>query len=326
MTRSPSGSGDPVGGDASTLRLVEGEVPDRGACYGFGIRSVLEFSYLRAGPGATLPVREAAVRRPPSARLLQEWGQVPGKRTATRLFRADDGAFWVEIAGHRFRVDADQPGIDLLPSREVRRREMMLWTTPAAVAVVGRGDLAVHGAAVEIEGRAVALIAESGRGKSTTAAAFLDTEARVLADDFVCCRPSADPVVYPGPAVVRLHRDSVDRLGIEAEAILFEDGVKAHVALPEAARGTGDAVPLSAVVFLETDADELAMRPVQPADALKMLWASSFYLPTDEGRAACFGGLAELVDRVPVWTLSRAVGWDGLPPLVDLITRTVRGP
>jgi hypothetical protein len=75
-------------------------------------------------------------------------------------------------------------------------------------------------------------------------------------------------------------------------------------------------------VFLRLDEGEGTIERAAPATALPDVWALSFKLPSDAARARCFSSAAELVDRVPVWNLRRALRYDTLPALVDLIHRT----
>ena len=74
-----------------------------------------------------------------------------------------------------------------------------------AHALAADGFLALHASAVEVDGRALAIIGPSGMGKSTLAALLCAAGAALVADD-VLRVDSADPapVCFPGTAALRL--------------------------------------------------------------------------------------------------------------------------
>lgn len=299
--------------------------PSAGTCYGFEVVSSLDFEYLRGGSGSPLLVAEAgASTRPVVGELVKSWSAIPGKRSLTRVYR-DDGTLSVQIGeSHWFQVEADVPRITVWPTSQPRRREMMLWTTPAALGVVGRGDLALHAAVVEVDGKGLLFTAPSGSGKTTMAAAFLSAGYRVLSEDFGCCRLGEQPVVLPGPALVRVSREAASRLDLSQLYVADEDKRKVHFALDHAARGDGTPVPLSDIVFLRRGDCEAELSRAAPADALRDLWAMSFHSPERGYGARCFHKLADLVGRVPAWNLSRKLDWVSLPKVVERAAALVR--
>ena len=302
-----------------------------GTCYGFEVLSSLEFEYLRGGTGDPLRVEETGNGRPlrSEGEVLKTWHAVPGQRAQTRLLKSDR-SFVVEIGSDFwFEVDPDALRIELSPTSEPRLREMLLWTTPAAVSVAARGDLALHAAAVEIDGRAVLVSAPSGHGKTTTAAAFFAAGYRMLTDDFSCCRVEEQPVLLPGPALLRVHHDVASRLGLEELGLrdvwrTRAENVKRHMVIPSQARGDGGPIPVAGIVFLREAERGIAFERAATADALRDLWALSFHLPDEAYQKRCFQGLADLVARVPVWNLARELDWKSLSVLIERIANEVR--
>ena len=302
----------------------DGAVPRLGTCYGFEVISDLSFEYLRDGSGDPLLVEEAAASSfVTTGDPIKSWDPVPGKRSLTQLFR-ENGSFFVEIGGsHRFRVDPGAGRIRMCASQELRQRELLLWTTPAAIGVTLRGDVAIHAAAVEIAGRAVLLISPSGYGKSTLAAAFFRRGYRVLADDFGCCRAGVEPVVFPGPALLRVSRDVASRLECADTYCAYEGSTKLHLAMAPSRRGDAEPVPLAGIVFLRHSSDAVALEPVPAKIALRDLWAMSFHLPGEGEMARYFRDLADLLARVPAWNLSRDLKWHALDAAVERIVDEV---
>lgn len=312
------------------MREQQNRPASAGTCYGFEVVSSLEFEYLRSGTGDPLRIEEAVNGLPvrSGGAIVKIWRAVPGQRSETRL-REGDRTYLVEIGSdHWFGVDPEARRIEVSPTPDPRLREILLWTTPAAVSVTARGDLALHASAVEIDSRAVLVSAPSGHGKTTTAAAFFAAGYRMLTDDFSCCRVGERPAVLPGPALLRVHQDVAARLELEELGLKVAwqaraENSKRHLVVPQRARGDGAPVPLSAIVFLREAAGGIAFERADQADALRDLWSLSFHLPGEAHEKRCFQALADLVARVPVWNLARELDWVSLPMVIERIANEV---
>ena len=118
-----------------------------------------------------------------------EWLPRPDHPFHARLFQVGDGDFdvWIDGMG-TYRVAPGEPSVTVPADAEPVRREERLWGIPAALCFTRRGDLPLHAAAIEIDGRAVLLAAPGRFGKTTLATAFLARGRRVLAEDLACLR------------------------------------------------------------------------------------------------------------------------------------------
>ena len=84
--------------------------------------------------------------------------------------------------------------------------------------IFGDGRIILHASAVEIDGRAVAIVGSSGAGKSVTATHLCLAGARLLTDDVLAVHVGGDgkatpPLVYPGTRSIRLHPVARPRFG-----------------------------------------------------------------------------------------------------------------
>lgn len=88
-------------------------------------------------------------------------------------------------------------------------------------ATVTRGGVPLHGSGLEIAGRYVALMAESGTGKSTLSWFLLSRGARFGNDDLIPTYPTTDgALAYPSvSAYPKLQREAVDRHGLDPTAL-----------------------------------------------------------------------------------------------------------
>jgi hypothetical protein len=124
----------------------------------------------------------------------------------------------------------------------------------AVQAILGdvRGDLGVHGAAVEVGGRAVLILGKSGAGKSTTAGELCVRHgARLLADDIALLAFEEGRVgVRPGERHHSLTRGSMRFIGLAPGATARTRGGKAMLRATRPARAV---VPLDLIVALRPD-------------------------------------------------------------------------
>jgi hypothetical protein len=298
------------------------ELPALGCCFGFEIRSQLSFTLLRNGLGEPLSVTSAEHHWEDPGEPLLEWLPRSDRPLHAKIF--GDGPryrMWTDLEGW-FTIDPEALHVTAPACQDAVRLEERILSFPLLLSFLHRGDLPLHAAAVEVDGSALLLAAPGHHGKTTLAAAFLGAGFRVLTEDIACCRVGEAPVLFPGPAMLRVRTPSYERLPFPDTRVMAREPGRVHLALEGTARGGGSPVPLRGVVFLRPGDGEGTIERVAPTSALPDVWALSLRLPSDTARARCFSTAAELVDRVPVWNLRRALRYDTLPALVDLIEWT----
>jgi len=106
-------------------------------------------------------------------------------------------------------------------------RVASIWLGPGMAAALRLRERPVlHGAAVSVDSRAVALLGASGAGKSTLAAALVEAGAGLLSDEVVALDGAVRPAVLPGHPCVAVHTDAVaalDREGIVRSPVAVAD-------------------------------------------------------------------------------------------------------
>jgi len=181
------------------------------------------------------------------------------------------------------------------------------------------GDLSLHAAAVERGGRAVLVAAPGRHGKTTLSVALHAAGCRLLSEDISRLQLGGEPVVLPGPTVVRMRPDTF--LGVPEGMYLVDEGeTRVHLAATPERVGTADPVPVAAVVLLRlSDDGELRMRRADATTALRDLWALAFRIPVADDRARAFQQLADLVSAVPVYDFWRPLTFETLPAAVEQV-------
>ena len=292
--------------------------------HGFEISGDVGLFGLRLATGRpTLRIRRGLVDRPSKGRMVGHWPAIPDKRAEVSVVAVDAGCHVVTVGEMaRFLVDTGESSIvaQYAPPLPRMMETTTLMSSPAALSIARRGQLAIHAGAVEIDGRSVLLAAPGTGGKTTFAAAFHIAGHRVLSDDLVGVDPTG--WVEPAVALLRLRTDAADALAARLDdvSLLLEDVGKRFFEIAEHRRGDGAAVPAAAIVFLAWSADgHVAVEEVASSAAIQDLWRLSFYLQSEPGPAETFERLAALVDRVPCFVMRRPRDLDRLDEGVSLV-------
>jgi hypothetical protein len=299
--------------------------PSLSSIFGYTVESDLAFTFPRNGTGSTpLHVTEDNGVMQPVGAPLVEWLARPDHTRGARLYVAGSQyLIWIDQGGW-FRVDHRQASIAVSPSTEPLRREASLWGLPSALCFMERGELPLHAAAVDVDGSAILLAAPGRSGKTTLACAFLQAGYRVLAEDLSCCRPASPPLLLPGPAMLRVRRDTYEHLELPGTQQVAEDPDRLVLALGQHLMGDGRALPIRAVVLLGSSNASLAIEPIPLPAAIRALWSLSFMLPGDADRARTFRAITAIASAVSVWTLRWQRSFGELPDVVNTIVSTCR--
>jgi hypothetical protein len=184
------------------------------------------------------------------------------------------------------------------------------------------GLVPLHAAAVERDGRVVALAGPSGSGKSTLCAAAVHGGYRYVADEVLAVDPSSLEVrVFHRP--IGLRRGGADLLGVEHD--LDREGCvdSVHPWMPEPAQLSGGGT-LTAIGIVSRTFGAVALEPISPPAALAVL-AQHTVIPDDD-LADAFSGLTSIVRAVPVSRLHYDTLADGVCLIGELRTGSFAPP
>lgn len=252
------------------------------------------------------------------------WGTPNSRRLFARHFsdgtpyltvdRAESIGFRVWAPGHgRYLVSEDGRDVAAAPPNDSGwwwQRLVLAQVLPIAASLQGI-DL-LHASAVAVAGKAVAITAEAGTGKTTLAANLLDHGADLLADDVLALELAGTEIVaHPGVALANVDPAQHAKLGARARERLateLGEGDKLYV-LGELADGPHR---LAAVYFLRRDGTEAKLVVEPEADARKLL-GSSFvpYLDGPEYQLKHLDVCSRIAEQVPIFSLTAPVA---MPP------------
>lgn len=266
-----------------------------------------------------VPVEEGPVPQP--------WAAVAGEapylcvEADRMLFRSNaSAAVYVEAAGRVVLETVDaQARSDF---------DWLLYSTAARALLTMRGRFNLHATlVVPPEGGAVAILGDSGAGKSTTTVALVRRGWRLACDDIVEVRAGdAGPVAHPVDRPLHLSDEAAALLGLDVEdgrPLPLRDK-RAYVAPV-----TFGPVPLASLVVLSTlAADAVQVTRVDPLAALPTVAASAdrYGIATlPEHRAAFLSWATGLCAGVGVWDVRRPAGTDTVDAVADAVASLCAG-
>jgi hypothetical protein len=258
-------------------------VPDRANGHAFGLDVRAPFALPGLAPGGTgnRPV-DVALAAPaeleslvPAATAERISDNPPLSIDTARgqgyLFRtAAYGTHWISAAGDRILCAPPEGAEEWFWQR-------MLIGQLFPFAALLRGLEVFHASAVVLDGRAIALVAASGTGKTSVAAELTLGPAEFLADDVVALEAAGDGLIaHPGAGLANVRRSAgADLVARVAGAGRVEGGDETAVRI--AIEPYPEAVPLGALCILTRAPDAPALRVARPEPVdPRILLASTF--------------------------------------------------
>ena len=267
--------------------------------------------------------------------LLSASDVKPGSDLEVELWEDQVGLLTVSAAAgtprehYRLRF-ADQAAVDVFPeqeqiqeaqadpnvSQDTRDHFLADQVLPRILAHEGR--LVVHAAAVRAGQRAILIVGESGKGKSTLAASFAEAGHDLLGDDaMVVSRRDGGPVVKAVYPSLRLLPDSIDALYAEAPdaGSVAHYSPKRRIRLP-VETDSGES-PVAAIFLIAPPAEgsSIDVERLSVAEVCIAMITNSFALdPTDLERARSKLEAASACAReVPAFAISYPRAYARLP-------------
>lgn len=304
----------------SCVTIVSGTFDYR--LFGLTIRSEIELPELFPATGDFSP--DVTVRKGTLPRSDSVGGRADGDAF---LLDVDDGASYRIEGGRDIIVDARAH----VPARNVR---LFLLGSAFGALLHQRGMLPLHANGVEVGGKAVAFMGETGAGKSTLAAWLHDRGFSLITDDV--CVISFDeagrPLAAPGLPRLRLWLEALQAGGRE-QAGLERSYVNAaaqmdkfDLAIERTAVAT-KSVPIAALYLLEKG-KRFSVRRLQGIEAAEVLFAHTYrgsYIAIMKRVRFHWELAVKLVRSLPVYAVSREWGLDKMDDqydrLIDHISR-----
>ena len=166
-----------------------------------------------------------------------------------------DGSIYVRWQGvGEFLISSDGGRITGRRHNRARAESFQVYLLGQALsyALVKRGFEPLHATAIVVNGAAAVLLGNSGFGKSSLAACFLEAGHQLLTDDLLVLRPCAGGfMAYPGPPRIKLFPRQARRfLPGESSGVAVNSGTKKLILPLDSTRSAAGPVPLRAIYAL----------------------------------------------------------------------------
>ncbi len=186
------------------------------------------------------------------------------------------------------------------------------------------GELVLHGSAVACKGAALGFVGQSGRGKSTLAAAFAHAGHPFLTEDGLLLKPvGASYLSYPSWPNLRLWQDSEHAVFKAAPADGNSD------ALEKRQIEAGPSLPFQCqplrlrnlYVLGPGECSAATIKQLTPAEAFTALLRHTFILDCEDRHRmrGHFERIGQLVDSISCFALDYPRRYDMLPKLIEVI-------
>jgi hypothetical protein len=202
-------------------------------------------------------------------------------------------------------------------------------------ALVKSGFEPLHATVVVVNGDALAFLGDTGFGKSSLAACFLDAGHQMLTDDLLLLQPGTkDVLAYPGPPRIKLYPKMADRFFPDAPARVRMNPETAKLIVPlDRKRSCSRPVPVNAVYCLAGPREvfrkqKIRFEPLSPRQAFLELVKNTFnrrIMDADRLQRQ-LDETARLVSILPIGKLSFPRDWSRLPSVRDTIISSLRAP
>jgi hypothetical protein len=187
-----------------------------------------------------------------------------------------------------------------------------------------RGTLSLHGSAIAIGDDVVGVIAPSGTGKSSTAAALYNKGYRLLSDDAVpIVFQDGRYCVYPGYPRLKISEGVAEFLQYGEEHIIARHPDCGELSFDARHQFVPDAIPLKQIYVLQ-EGEALNLQPCSQRDAVFAMLLNS--LPTmwlQNQTPEQFQRCTEFAKKIPFYTLTRSQDLADLPTLATMIEEHV---
>jgi HPr Serine kinase C-terminal domain len=249
------------------------------------------------------------------ANVVVHFGKIPEEIIQRIESRNSDSSiflFW-ENEGKLHVRGGQEIVVDPAPDVDDRVLRLIILGPGLAVLLHQRGLLALHGATVAIDGRAISILGHPGCGKSALAANLFKRGHLIMADDVTAIELNGKdpPLAHSGFPQLKLWPDVVLSLGFAPENLsCIEPGFEKR-AFPITRRFSLEPFPMERIYILsEGEKEEIV--PLSPQEALLALICHTYRAPLLKwiGAGRHLLQCATLINKVPIKQLNR-------PPLIS---------
>ncbi|NMH75305.1 aldolase [Bacillus sp. RO2] len=203
-------------------------------------------------------------------------------------------------------------------------RLYLLGTCMGAI-LMQRRILPLHGSAISINGKAYAIVGDSGAGKSTTASALLKQGYQLISDDVipVSFNEKNIPMVTPAYPQQKLWQESIDEFGMESSNFRPIIDRETKFAIPVDSQFCNKLLPLAGVFeLMKTEDESLQFSSVTGLERFHLLFQHTyrnFFIPRAGLMDWHFQTSAKMVNKMSFYRIQRPTSHFTANEITDFI-------
>ena len=304
--------------------------------FGLSVRTTLVLPCPRVPRSRRPDIALRVARSSEFARARADVGAASGRRWFCGA-RLQDGSRYLRWRGlFEFLISRDGRSISYRPLDHATDESLKAYLLGQVLSfsLVARGDEPLHGTVIVIDGQAIVLTGNCGRGKSTLGAAFLARGFPILSDDLVVAfERKRRWAVHPGIPRIKLF-PAIARRFLEPDlAGTPMNNRTSKLVLPlRGGRTVRHAVPLKAVYVLAEPGAQPSRDPVAQIEPLSgrqaflevIRGAFNLLAVERERLAAQFAFATRLAGSVPIKRLTYPRRLSDLPAVCDALLADVK--
>lgn len=261
-------------------------------------------------------------------RLKEEWEEVS---EPNRYFHIEENLCMFEIPNTAiFQVkNGNEIIVSALEGAEEDHIRLYLLGTCMGAILMQRRILPLHGSAVAINGKAYAIVGDSGAGKSTTASVLLQRGYELISDDVIPVSFTKEdlPVVTPAYPQQKLWQESLNQFGMESRNLRPIIDRETKFAIPVSAQFTTATLPLAGVFELvKTEEKAITFTPIQGLNRLHTLFLHTyrnFFLSRAGLMEWHFQTTTKMVNKMPFYRIQRSSSEFTANQITDFIINSI---
>jgi hypothetical protein len=223
--------------------------------YGMTLQSEISLALPERGYGGLGQIELRIAPAPYFSAAARSLARHPDSDSFYQSIPLRDGSTYVRWQGvGEFLISADGGRITGRQHRRAHTESFQVYLLGQALsyALVKRGFEPLHATAIVVNGAAAVLLGNSGFGKSSLGACFLEAGYQLLTDDLLVLRPcSGGFMAYPGPPRIKLFPRQARRfLQREAGGVAMNSGTEKLILPLDSTRSAPGPVPLRAIYTL----------------------------------------------------------------------------
>lgn len=217
----------------------------------------------------------------------------------------------------------------LVEGSEDEIRLYLLGTCMGAL-LMQREILPLHGSAIEIDGKAYAILGYSGAGKSTLAKAFLNRGYKLLSDDVIAVTFSdnQEPIISPSYPQQKLWIESLNNFELECNQFKPLIDRETKFAVPAVDQFVIEKLPLLGMFELViTEREEISINLITNMERFYTLFNQTFrnlFLHDSGLMEWHFKTSTKLISKVPIYKIERPSTSFTAYDLVDIILSAIK--